>query len=155
MVSKARKQGLTVRLQDIIQTDSIEALSKRATLADNKKQQIGRARAASGATFSLSPIQDLYFKHAANEHKGTSRFNQSITVRISRKIDSAKIREALKTIVLRHGMLRARFTKDSDGTWKQRTTRVIIDLNFHTKTETNMVSTGHRIFLCTTCTRHQ
>ena len=124
VVSKARKQGLTVRLQDIIQTDSIEKLAERATLTDNKKQQVGRPRAASGTNFSLSPIQDLYFQHAANGHKGTSRFNQSITVRISRKIDSAKIREALQTIVLRHGMLRARFSKDSDGTWKQRTTRV-------------------------------
>lgn len=125
VVSKARKQGLTVRLQDIIQTESIEQLAERAILTDNKKkQQVGRPRAASGTNFSLSPIQDLYFQHAANGHKGTSRFNQSITVRISRKIDSAKIREALQTIVLRHGMLRARFSKDSDGTWKQRTTRV-------------------------------
>jgi hypothetical protein len=125
VVSKARKQGLTVRLQDIIQTESIKQLSERATLTDTKKkQQVGRPRAASGTDFSLSPIQDLYFQHAANGHKGTSRFNQSITVRISRKIDSAKIREALQTIVLRHGMLRARFSKDSDGTWKQRTTRV-------------------------------
>lgn len=126
VVSKARKQGLTVRLQDIIQTDSIEALAERSTLADTKKtqQQTGRARANSGASFSLSPIQNLYFQHAANGHKGTSRFNQSITVRLSRKIDSTKIKEALKTIVLRHGMLRARFTKDNDGTWKQRTTRV-------------------------------
>lgn len=128
VVSKARKQGLTVRLQDIIQTDSIEALAERSTMAvakkDQQQQQTGRARANSGASFSLSPIQDLYFQHAANGHKGTSRFNQSITVRLSRKVDSAKIKEALKTIVLRHGMLRARFTKDSDGTWKQRTTRV-------------------------------
>lgn len=125
VVSKARKQGVTVRLQDIIQTDSIEALAKRSTLADTKKKQpTGRPRAVSGAAFSLSPIQDLYFQHAANGHKGTSRFNQSITVRLSRRIDSTKIREALKTIVLRHGMLRARFTKESDGNWKQRTTRV-------------------------------
>lgn len=130
VVSKARKQGLSVRLQDIIQTESIRQLAKRATLTDNKKkQQVGRPRAASGTQFSLSPIQDLYFQHAANGHKGTSRFNQSITVRISRKIDSAKIREALQTIVLRHGMLRARFSKDSDGTWKQRTTRVRSNCN--------------------------
>lgn len=125
VVSKARKQGLTVRLQDIIQTDSINALAERSTLTDtSKKQPTGRSRAVSGASFSLSPIQNLYFQHAANSHKGTSRFNQSITVRLSRRIDTAKVQEALKTIVLRHGMLRARFSKDSDGTWKQRTTRV-------------------------------
>jgi hypothetical protein len=125
LVSKARKQGLTVRLQDIIQTDSIEALAERSSFAETKqKQQPGRARANSGASFSLSPIQDLYFQHASNGHKGASRFNQSITVRLSRKVDSAKIREALKSIVLRHGMLRARFSKDNNGTWKQRTTRV-------------------------------
>jgi hypothetical protein len=124
-VSKARKQGVTVRLQDIIQTDSIDALAKRSTLVDTRnKKQTGRPRAASGESFSLSPIQNLYFQHAADGHKGTSRFNQSITVRLSRRIDSAKIREALKTTVMRHGMLRARFSKDSDGNWKQRTTRV-------------------------------
>jgi arginine deiminase len=117
-VSKARKQGVTVRLQDIIQTDSIDALAKRSTLVDTRnKKQTGRPRAASGESFSLSPIQNLYFQHAANGHKG-------ITVRLSRRIDSAKIREALKTTVMRHGMLRARFSKDSDGNWKQRTTRV-------------------------------
>jgi amino acid adenylation domain-containing protein/non-ribosomal peptide synthase protein (TIGR01720 family) len=125
VVSKARKQGLTVRLQDIIQTDSIEALAKRSKLADTaKKQPVTRPRAVSGASFSLSPIQDLYFQNAANGHKGASRFNQSITVRLARKVDSEKIKEALKTIVLRHGMLRARFSKDANGTWKQRTTRV-------------------------------
>ena len=127
LVSKSRKQGLTVRLQDIIQSDSMKALADKSTFATTpKKQQTGRARAVSGASFSLSPIQDLYFQHAANGHKGTSRFNQSITVRLSRKVESAKINEALKTIVLRHGMLRARFNKDADGTWKQRTTRVSI-----------------------------
>ena len=126
VVSKARKQGLTVRLQDIIQTDSIDDLAKRSTFteASKKQQQTGRTRANSGASFSLSPIQDLYFQHAVNGHKGTSRFNQSITVRLARKIDTSKVQEALKAIVLRHGMLRARFTKDTDGTWKQRTTRV-------------------------------
>ncbi|KAM0723808.1 hypothetical protein Q7P37_000798 [Cladosporium fusiforme] len=128
VVSKSRKQGLTVRLQDIIQTDSLEELAKRSTLTANapsKQATAGRARANSGASFSLSPIQNLYFQNAVNGHKGASRFNQSITVRLARKIDGAKVQEALKTIVLRHGMLRARFTKDPDGDWKQRTTRDI------------------------------
>lgn len=126
VVSKSRKQGLTVRLQDIIQTDSLEELASRSKLADapTKQAPAGRARAQSGASFSLSPIQDLYFQNAVNGHKGASRFNQSITVRLARKIDSAKVQEALRTIVLRHGMLRARFTKGADGAWKQRTTRV-------------------------------
>lgn len=131
VVAKARKQGLSVRLQDIIQTQSIDELAKRSNFTDQAKaKQVSRPRAVSGAAFSLSPIQELYFQHAANGHKGEARFNQGMTVRLTRKVGSGDVQRAMETVVLRHGMLRARFSKEADGAWKQRITKVSLRGSF-------------------------
>jgi hypothetical protein len=68
--------------------------------------------------YGLSPIQQLYFK-AAKKYQGSSRFNQSFTLRLSRHIDSQTVKMALTAVVSQHSMLRARFSMDSEGRWEQ------------------------------------
>ncbi|OJJ50363.1 hypothetical protein ASPZODRAFT_13447 [Penicilliopsis zonata CBS 506.65] len=120
VVSRARKQGMTVRLQDILQTTSLEELSKRAKFSvvpSNTAEETDKL-------FGLSPIQELYFR-SATRHRDTDRFNQSVIVRITRWIDSNKLQNALRAIVGRHGMLRARFVKVKNGAWQQKITKDI------------------------------
>ncbi|KAL5349603.1 hypothetical protein ACLOAV_005898 [Pseudogymnoascus australis] len=120
VVSRARKQGLTVRLQDIIQAISITELSQLAKFNASKPRQIQETTEA----FPLSPIQKLYFQSAVG-HNGSSRFNQSITVRLSVGVELYQMQDAIRTIVCRHGMLRARFGKSPEGVWQQRITKDI------------------------------
>lgn len=120
VVSRARKQGLTVRLQDIIQAISITELSQLAKFNASKPRQIQETTEA----FPLSPIQKLYFQSAVG-HNGSSRFNQSITVRLSVGVELYRMQDAIRTIVCRHGMLRARFGKSLEGVWQQRITNDI------------------------------
>lgn len=120
VVSRARKQGLAVRLQDIIQAKSITELSQFAKFTVSKPTQVQETAEA----FSLSPIQKLYFQSAVG-HNGPSCFNQSITVRLSLKVELNRIQDAIRAIVGRHSMLRARFGKSSEGVWQQRITKDI------------------------------
>lgn len=119
VVSRARKQGVTVRLQDILQAKSITELSLLAKFTAPKLEQIQETSEA----FPLSPIQKLYFKSAGG-HNGHSRFNQSITLRLSVRVSLNKINDAIRAAVSRHGMLRARFNKSRHGVWQQRITKV-------------------------------
>lgn len=120
VVSRARKEGLTVRLQDIIQAKSITELSQLAKFNAFKPSQVQETAEA----FSLSPIQKLYIQSAVG-HNGLSRFNQSITVRLTVGVKLDRLQDAIRAIVCRHGMLRARFEKSPEGVWQQRITKGI------------------------------
>jgi hypothetical protein len=119
VVSRARKEGLTVRLQDILKAKSITELSQLAMFKALKSEQAED----SSDSFSLSPIQKLYFQSAAG-YAGNHRFNQSITVHLQSKVELDKIRGAIRAIISRHGMLRARFAKCAKGAWQQMITKV-------------------------------
>lgn len=67
--------------------------------------------------FGLSPIQQFYFKSIGDEKD--SHFNQSFTLRLSRKVDPASLKNATDAIVKCHSMLQARFSKHKTGTWHQ------------------------------------
>lgn len=119
LVSRARKAGLTLSLHDILQSASINSLAEVTEAGVQKSKHHEKT----DTFFSLSPIQKLYFQHA-KEFKGTSRFNQSITVQLSRRVRANVVEDALKTVVDRHAMLRARFRKSSSGNWLQKVAMV-------------------------------
>lgn len=109
-----------MRLQDVIQAKSIMELSRLAKFNAPKPKLVEETL----KPFPLSPIQKLYFQSSIG-YSGSSRFNQSITVRVAVGIESKKLQEAIHTIVSRHGMLRARFGKSPGGTWQQRITKEV------------------------------
>ena len=119
VISRARKQGLNLTLHKVLQSKSIVELTQAAQVKTSSIQ----VEEKTNEYFSLSPIQNLYFKSAGTV-RDTGRFNQSMTVRITRKIEPSVVKDALKAIVNQHSMLRARFSKSAGGKWRQRITNV-------------------------------
>lgn len=119
VISRARKQGLKLALHDILQSGSVRELAETA----GSSVPIFRQEEKTGEHFRLSPIQDLYFR-SADVQPSTGYFNQSIMVRVTRRVEPVVIENAVKAIVKQHSMFRARFSKASTGEWRQSITDV-------------------------------
>ncbi|KAL2836009.1 hypothetical protein BJY01DRAFT_252206 [Aspergillus pseudoustus] len=119
-VSKARKNGLNLPLNRVLQSKSIEALSLGCE-AKTPETQTAQTK-ESMAPFRLSPIQELFFRCIGTAPKSSDRFNQSVTVRLTRSIQSNVLGNAVQALVQKHSMFRARFSQSADGTWQQRIT---------------------------------
>jgi hypothetical protein len=113
IVSHARKQGIILSLHKILQATSIKDLTKDA---EPEARKVGQSE-RSNTWFDLSAIQKFYFQYATH-YKGSARFNQSITLRLSRHVEPAVIENGLRAVANRHAMLRARF-RHSNGIWEQ------------------------------------
>ena len=116
VVSKARKQGIEVTLHRVLQSKSVTELAAMS----GAKTNIVQRKEKSGELFGLSPIQRLYFE-SASAFDGSARFNQSMTVRLSQSIKPDTLRQAVRAIIERHSMFRARFIKSHGGRWQQKT----------------------------------
>ncbi|KAL2846707.1 hypothetical protein BJY01DRAFT_247134 [Aspergillus pseudoustus] len=114
IVSHARKQGITLSLHRILQASSIELLIEEAKAGVKRINQAEQH----DTWFDLCAIQKFYFEYAT-EFKGSARFNQSVTLRLPRRVEPTTIENGLKAIVRNHAMLRARF-RQSNGKWQQK-----------------------------------
>lgn len=121
MISRARKQHLIVTLNDILQSKSVKELAQTATA---KAPAASQQHEKSGDCFALSPVQKLYMQYSTY-FTGAARFNQSITVRISRRVEGEVLRRAIAAVTSQHPMLHARFSKEKNGTWQQKTTAAV------------------------------
>lgn len=124
MISRARKQGLVLTLNDILQSRSVKEL---AQAAKSKAPVTAHREEKSGEGFALSPVQKLYMQ-SSTSFKGAARFNQSMTVRISRRVEGEVLRRAIKAVASQHAMFRARFSKSVDGKWQQKGAAVCVSL---------------------------
>ncbi|KAH6623991.1 hypothetical protein B0J18DRAFT_409502 [Chaetomium sp. MPI-SDFR-AT-0129] len=118
VVSRARLAHIKLSVQDVLRAGSVVHLTQLAkSLPSGTKTENTQK---TDTPFALSPIQTLYFQ-SAQQYGGHSRFNQSITLGVSRSVSTEAIKKALGTLVQRHGMLRARFTKKN--LWEQQYTK--------------------------------
>lgn len=122
MISKARKQALVITLNDILQSKSVKELAQVATV---NAPVLSHREEKAGEDFELSPVQKLYMS-STNSFSGAARFNQSITVRISRRVEGEVLRRAIKAVTSQHSMFRARFSQGKDSKWKQKAAEVCI-----------------------------
>ncbi|KAL2858790.1 hypothetical protein BJX68DRAFT_262327 [Aspergillus pseudodeflectus] len=113
IVSHARKEGITLSLHKVLQASSVQLLVEEAEAGVKKINQIEQPN----TWFDLSAIQKFYFEYAP-KFKGSARFNQSVTLRLPRRVEPAAIENGLTAIVNKHAMLRARF-RQSNGKWQQ------------------------------------
>ncbi|KAL4865220.1 hypothetical protein BDV12DRAFT_200342 [Aspergillus spectabilis] len=135
VVSKARKRGLNLLLKRVLQTKSVDELA-RCCEAEPRRQT--KNEKESMGSFRLSPIQELFFRLSAAVPNNLGRFNQSITVRLTRRTQAGVVEDALRALVRKHSMLRARFSKSRDGSWQQRITDDIYSsYKFHTHSVKN------------------
>jgi len=113
--SQCLKRDINVSVQDILRCKSIVQLAQCA----KELETVIEHEEIVEQSFDLSPIQSMFFKLP---NQGHGHFNQSFFLRITRGVQEEALRLAIDTIVRRHSMLRARFTKSSTDTWTQRIT---------------------------------
>lgn len=114
VMARCRSEGMAVTVQDIIRSKSISDLASHVRLPEQVTYEGEDAH-----EFDLSPIQQLYFNCVGNDWP---HFNQSVLLRLSRKISSEDVTRAFNAVVKAHSMFRARFRKDGMGNWRQRIT---------------------------------
>ncbi|KAL3261959.1 hypothetical protein ABHI18_003269 [Aspergillus niger] len=115
VISRARKHGLTLTLHNVLQSKSIKELS----LAAQTSVKTVKREEKPHEYFELSPIQGLFVQTTTN-FRDSSRFNQSMTVRVTRRVEPTRMQSAIKAVVEQHSMFRARLFKSRDGKWKQK-----------------------------------
>lgn len=107
-------------LNDILQSRSVKELAQTAKA---KAPVTSHREEKAGESFDLSPVQKLYM-NSTGFYKGAARFNQSITVRVSRRVEGEVLRRAIKAVSGQHSMFRARFSKTKSGNWQQKASNV-------------------------------
>ncbi|KAF1848737.1 nonribosomal peptide synthase [Cucurbitaria berberidis CBS 394.84] len=113
LLAKCRSEGITLSLNQVLRAKSLANLAqsvKSTTASNHGKEQTDKH-------FDLSPIQQFYFK--TNDAEKNTHFNQSSTLRLSKKVEPTAVNRAINSIVECHSMLRARFSKTYHGQWQQ------------------------------------
>lgn len=113
VVTRARTEGISLRVRDLLVSKSIAELALVAKYSVNssfsREDEVERE-------FELSPMQQMYFELSGKPN----RFNQSFFLRLTRDdISVQDINKAIGTLVRQHSMLRARFIPGQEGHWRQ------------------------------------
>ncbi|KAF7175507.1 hypothetical protein CNMCM7691_008608 [Aspergillus felis] len=116
VVVEARSRGLEHSIQDINQLISIEAIARKiGVLPSNIAQPLVQDE-VTDELFGLTPIQEFFFEMYP---EGTRRFNQNILVHFQRQVADSDVERAAIRLVQNHATLRARYSLQKDGLWKQ------------------------------------
>lgn len=118
VMSRCRKENITLSLHDVLRSKSISDLAERtgSVVTASQTETIDEL-------FDLSPIQQLYFE-SSTSYTGENRFNQSLSLRVTKPTTGDDFRRALEAIINKHSMLRARFSQSQNRVWQQRITEV-------------------------------
>ncbi|KAG8411848.1 Nonribosomal peptide synthetase [Metarhizium acridum] len=122
---KARAAGIDLSVRDILKAKSLFGMAEAATpIISGSPFPITEIDAPGAEVldtpFRLSPIQKLFFDTAGPPPgSSTSHFNQTILLKVNRKMEVLRIHQAIHAIVSRHSMLRARFSRGNQGEWTQ------------------------------------
>ena len=114
VIAKCRKMNIAISVPDILRNLTISQLAIRARSLKISEVEFKEEH---DAEFQLSPIQILHL----NRGPGGDKFSQSILLRVNEDISSQRLQNALESVVERHSMLRAVFTKAPGGEWSQKT----------------------------------
>ena len=121
VASRLRGQGRQIAVAEILRLQTIRALAPRlSSLEPSSATTQDFDTSAASKEWPLSPIQQL-FLDANPVHY--NHFNQSFLFSLAADTSLAMVKSATEAIVKRHGMLRARFNRDTGGTWRQQVER--------------------------------
>lgn len=118
VVSACRARGILVTVRKVLDYQTIREL---ATQTQTTEDASSITKIPEG-NFQLSPIQQMYFEDIAADGiraDGEHRFNQGVSLHVTRQIELEDLARALDAIVSKHAMLRARFGHSQSG-WHQR-----------------------------------
>jgi amino acid adenylation domain-containing protein/non-ribosomal peptide synthase protein (TIGR01720 family) len=121
--SHAKKARLEVSVQDVLKAKSLRRLAavakpmEHSSIAQSNEEDDEDAWQLN-IPFDLSPIQQFNFQ-IRGEAEGDEHFNQSFCLRLARHVEGGAVQDAIRAVVKRHAMLRARFAPGEDGRWQQ------------------------------------
>jgi Condensation domain/Phosphopantetheine attachment site len=121
VVARSRKHNLRVSLHDVLRCESVAQLARTAEIDGVSVQHTEKT----DEPFGLSPIQKLYLQRVEG-YQGRSRFNQSLLLRLTRRIDASMLESAIRGVICHHSMLRARFNVTEQRVWQQHISNVCI-----------------------------
>ncbi|WP_264523070.1 non-ribosomal peptide synthetase [Flavobacterium sp. N502536] len=117
VVSRAKKKGYQIQVQDLFDYQTIAELAVAAE--QNSKELSTAEQGILEGEVPLSPIQQWFFERNEDVF---SHFNQGVLLSIDKKIVKEKLEETVALITKRHDSLRCSYQKEStDGQteWKQ------------------------------------
>jgi non-ribosomal peptide synthase protein (TIGR01720 family) len=114
MLARCRKEGINITLNQVLRSKSLAHLAE--TVSSSGASFLYGAE-KTDVPFGLSPVQRFYFQSIGDEKD--SHFNQSFTLRLSRKTEPDALKKVMDAIVKCHSMLRARFVKNKAGEFQQ------------------------------------
>lgn len=123
MVSRLRREGLTLTMRDIYRHPVLAALAAHLdtaapesapapTEAHAAKAPAGVASAPRAAASPLAPVQSWFFRHIRTD---AHQWNQSVLLELNQPVDPMVLRLALQAVVAAHPALSARFEADVRG----------------------------------------
>lgn len=111
VVSRALQAGIKLTPAQMFQHQSIAELAPRvgsvAAQAERHAPVVGEV--------PMLPIQRWFFEQ---DFAGRDHWNQTLRVALPSTTDAKHVRQALRALIARHDMLRARFVQE-DGSWRQ------------------------------------
>ena len=110
VVSECRSHGLMVTVQWMMQLKTISHIA-RHTKVGSMSLELADDKIVD-SPFALSPIQQLYI---GVDSDAREVYNLSCTLRYLKALSFDELRRAIRAIVSCHSMLRARFSKGTDG----------------------------------------
>ncbi|PSN60584.1 nonribosomal peptide synthetase 8 [Corynespora cassiicola Philippines] len=127
VVSRCRKQGVALTVADILLARTIRSLAPRCCSLPSTQQDFREdddstfvvAYEQNEESFELSPIQQRFFQIFPD---GEDHFNQCFILEVDTSVSKHELQEALRAILDRHSMLRARYHRSSQGVWSQHVT---------------------------------
>ena len=116
VVSRSREHKMLVTVRDVLSCQSLPELALRSRFKAAGGTGSQALRAVDDKPFPLVPIQRHFFDHFPN---GLDYYNQSFTVRLSKRVSVQDIEKAITVVMQQHPALRAHFTRNEDGQWTQ------------------------------------
>ncbi|GAA82422.1 nonribosomal peptide synthetase [Aspergillus luchuensis IFO 4308] len=115
IVSQLKGIGIRTTVDHIFQQSTIAKLATTVTSSISSSSD-PLQDGAHDTPFRLSAIQQLFLDRVPVHY---NHFNQSFFFELRRPVQAAKVEQAVQWIVRTHSMLRARFSRNAEGTWYQ------------------------------------
>lgn len=115
VIALCQDRGKAISVQAILRSKSISELALQL-----RKVQGGLDLATEvfDTTFELSPVQQMFFQTNPSP-RSEGHYNQSFLLQIKQKLTADILAQSIDAIARQHSILRAHFTRSTDGLWSQ------------------------------------
>lgn len=115
LVTRCRAEGISITVQDVFREQTV---SRLALLAGKHWSTVARRDEDSETKCNLSAVQQSMIL-AGEQGQSWCLPTACMFLRLKRRVDPIHLENAIRQVVHRHPMLRARFARDRNGAWVQ------------------------------------